>query len=144
MDFIKRNAKRIATDAAGYTLLLLAALTGWLPGPGGIPLAIAGLGLLSINNVWAQRIRDYLLEHGGRIVQILFPRHHWLEWVYDSLVILLLGVVAVLEWQRAALWQISLGIALFFIALALALLNRDRWNRLKNRRKKPSKTDEQA
>jgi hypothetical protein len=136
MDFIKRNTKRVATDAAGYGLLLLAALTGWLPGPGGIPLALAGLGLLSINNVWAQRLRDYLLTHGGKVAQFFFPRIRWIERAYDALVVLLLIIVAILEWQRAAGWQIALGISLFFVALLLAALNRGRWDRLKNRRKK--------
>jgi hypothetical protein len=135
MRFLKRNAKRIATDAAGYLLLIAAALTGWLPGPGGIPLALAGLGLLSINNEWAKRLRDYLLDHGGKIVQVLFPKNPFFEWFYDILVLLMLGLVTFLAFRHAAIWQISLAVGLFFAALAIALLNRDRLNRLKNRRK---------
>ena len=135
MDFIKRNFKRIAVDAAGYLLLVAAALTGWLPGPGGIPLALAGLGLLSINNEWARRLRNYLLDHGGKVVQILFPKNRYVEWSYDILVVLVLGVVTWLAFMHAAIWQISLAVGLFFISLAVALLNRDRYNRLKNRNK---------
>ncbi len=129
MEFLRRNAKRVATDAAGYLLLLAAALTGWLPGPGGIPLALAGLGLLSINNEWAKRLRVYLLKHGGRIVQLLFPQNQLVRWLYDALVLALLVLVSVLEWQHDAIWKISLGIALFFGALFLALMNRDRLHR---------------
>ncbi|HET8709582.1 MAG TPA: hypothetical protein VFL85_04885 [Candidatus Saccharimonadales bacterium] len=136
MSSLRRNTKRILTDAAGYGLLILAALTGWLPGPGGIPLALAGLGLLSINNAWARKIRDYLLDHGGKIVRIIFPPNPVMQWLYDIVVVLLFALVVVLEWRHAAVWQMSLGIALFFIAVAIALLNRDRYNRLKNRRKK--------
>lgn len=124
------------TDAAGYALLILAILTGWLPGPGGIPLALAGLGLLSINNEWARKIRQYLLNHGGRIVQILFPPNLFVQWLYDIVVVLLFTLVIALEWRHAATWQISLGIALFFIAGAIALLNRDRYNRLRNKTKR--------
>lgn len=137
MNFFRKHTKRILTDAAGYLLLVAAIATGWLPGPGGIPLALAGLGLLSINNEWARRIRQYLLDHGGKIVQILFPPNVFVQWLYDIVVVLLLALVTVLEWRRAALWQISLGIALFFIAVAIALLNRDRYNRLKKRVKSP-------
>jgi hypothetical protein len=135
MEFLKRNAKRIATDAAGYLLLIAAALTGWLPGPGGIPLALAGLGLLSINNEWARRVRTYLLDHGGRVVQVLFPKNPFFEWLYDILVLVVLALVTYLAFKHAAIWQISLATGLFFAALAIALLNRDRYNRIKSRRK---------
>jgi hypothetical protein len=131
MDFIKRNAKRIATDAAGYFLLLAAVATGWLPGPGGIPLAIAGLGLLSINNAWARRLRDYVLLHGGKVVQFLFPQNRYIQWLYDIVVVLLLVLAAVLAWNHAVWWQMSLAVAAFFIAVFIALMNRERINRFK-------------
>lgn len=134
MQFIKRNVKRIATDAAGYALVILAILTGWLPGPGGIPLALAGLGLLSINNVWAKRLREHLLKHGGKFVKILFPKHPGVQVLYDILVVALLVFVAALAWQHTAFWQVSLAIALFFIAVFLALMNRDRLHWLRKQR----------
>lgn len=135
---MQRHAKRIATDIAGYALLLLALASGWLPGPGGIPLALAGLGLLSINNKWAQDLRDYILAHGGKFVQILFPQNRFVQALYDFIVVLLLALVAVLAWRHAALWQISLATALFFIALLIAGLNRDRASRLKRKITKSS------
>ena len=134
MDFLKRNAKRIAIDTAGYLLIVAAALTGWLPGPGGIPLFIAGLGLLAINNEWARRLRDYLLQHGGRIVKVLFPANPIVQWLYDIVVVLLWVLVFILAEQHAALWQISLAIALFFLSVAIALLNRDRMRRLRHKK----------
>lgn len=136
MNFIKRHAKRIATDAAGYFLILAAIATGWLPGPGGIPLAVAGLGLLSINNEWAKRLRTYLLKHGGKVVEFLFPRNKFVEWSYDIIVVLLFVLTTVLEARHAALWQVSLGIAAFFFALFIAVMNRDRLNRLRKRNHK--------
>lgn len=135
MDFIRRNLKRILTDAAGYALIVLAILTGWLPGPGGIPLALAGLGLLSINNEWARRIRTYLVEHGGKLVKILFPPNPIVQWLYDILVVVLLVAAGWLAELHAAIWQISLAVALFFIAVFLALMNRERLEKLKKRRK---------
>jgi hypothetical protein len=130
---MKQPIKRIATDAAGYLLILLGAALGWLPGPGGIPLVLAGLGLLSINNAWAMRLRNYLLEHGGKFVHMLFPEHRLIQRAYDVIVVLLLIVVGILSKQHAALWQVSLAIALFFVALFIALLNRDRLSRLKQK-----------
>lgn len=135
MDFVKRNAKRVATDAAGYALLLAAALTGWLPGPGGIPLALAGLALLSINNEWARKIRQYLLDNGGKVAKLIFPNNPYIQWLYDIVVVLLLVLVTVLAYSHAAIWQVGLASGLFIAAVTIALLNRDRYNRLKNRNK---------
>jgi hypothetical protein len=40
----------------GGILIIAAPLTGWLPGPGGIPLFIAGLAVLASEFEWAQRL----------------------------------------------------------------------------------------
>ena len=127
--------KRLGTDAAGYGLILLGVLTGWLPGPGGIPLILGGLGLLSINNAWARRLRDWLIKHGGNFIQRLFPKHPFIQAAYDLLALILLGLVTYLVLHHAAIWQISLAIALFCIALVIAGMNRDRitWFRRKVR-----------
>lgn len=52
--------KRIAIDIAGFSLIILALLFGWLPGPGGIPLALAGLALLALNYEWAENLLNKL------------------------------------------------------------------------------------
>lgn len=136
MDFLKRNGKRVAIDAAGYLLIIAAGLTGWLPGPGGIPLFIAGLGLLSINNKWAKDLREYVLKHGGKLLVVLFPKHPVAQWAYDIVVVALLAIAAYLGWQHAALWQVSVAAAAFFIALFVALMNRDRLATIQARRKR--------
>ncbi len=126
MDFIRRNAKRIFTDFAGYLLIVVSPIVGLLPGPGGIALLLGGLGLLSLNNHWAKQLRERLLNHGGRIIEFLFPRNAAVEWLYDSLVVAILILASVLIWQRSAIWQLSLAIAAYFAALFIALMNRDR------------------
>lgn len=131
---MQKHFKRIATDAAGYFLILLGIASGWLPGPGGIPLIVGGLGLLSINNKWAHDLREYVLARGGKLVKNLFPNNKFVEFLYDLIVILLFVLVGVLAWRHAAIWQISLAIALFFIALFIALMNRDRLQRLRRQR----------
>jgi hypothetical protein len=55
--------KVIILDTLGVLLMILAVLTGWLPGPGGIPLFIAGLALLAINHTWAQAKLDWVKAH---------------------------------------------------------------------------------
>lgn len=129
------SVKRILLDTAGYALLLAAALTGWLPGPGGIPLALAGLGLLSINNKWAHDLREYILKHGGKVVKIIFPKHPIAQWAYDVVAIALYIVAVYLGWRHAAIWQVSLAATAFFAATFIALMNRERLARIK--RNKP-------
>ncbi len=135
MNYWKRNGKRILTDAAGYLLIIAAGLTGWLPGPGGIPLLIAGLGLLSINNKWAKDLREYVLEHGGKIMQLIFPKHPIAQWAYDIVAILLFALAAYLGWRHAAIWQISLAASAFFLATFVSLMNRDRLARLRGKKR---------
>ena len=126
--------KRIVTDAGGYGLIILGIALGWLPGPGGIPLILAGLGLLSINNSWASRLRGWVFHHSNRFVKLIFPDHPVAQWAYDVIVIALLAIVAWLAWQHSSFWRISIGATLFFIALLIAGYNRDRLGR---RRRKP-------
>lgn len=135
MHFMRRNLKRILTDAGGYALILAGIATGWLPGPGGIPLVVAGLGLLSINNAWAKRLRIFVIDHAGKAADILFPRNPWVEWGYDALVVALFCLTIWLELRHASIWQVSLGISAFCIALVIALTNRDRLNRLRGKHK---------
>ena len=133
MSSMTPKIKRIGTDAAGYGLILLGIATGWLPGPGGIPLVLAGLGLLSIHNAWARRLRDRLLAHGGTVVQKLFPKHPYVQAGYDFLCVALLALVAWLALRHAAIWQISLAAALFAIAVLIAGMNRDRYSTVKQK-----------
>lgn len=131
----KSRLKRFTTDATGYLLLLAAILTGWIPGPGGIPLAIAGLGLLSINNVWARRLRIEVMKRSGNLTKYLFPANSTVQWLYDILSLVLMVLVAVLIWGHAAIWQISLATVLFICAISITAMNRDRMRRLRGRKR---------
>lgn len=133
VNFFKRHAKRIVIDSAGYGLIVLGVLLSPVPGPGGLPLILAGLALLSINNSWAERLRLYVLEHGGKMVKLLFPSTTWVQWLYDVLVVVLLILVGVLAWQHQAVWQISLSVSMFFLAVFVALMNRDRLKSIKHK-----------
>lgn len=46
----------------GLIFIIAAGLTGWLPGPGGIPLFLIGIAILATEFEWAERIRDYALQ----------------------------------------------------------------------------------
>lgn len=125
--------KRIATDAAGYGMILLGIAFGWLPGPGGIPLVLGGLGLLSINNRWAARLRDWIIHNSATFLKKIFPEKRIAQILYDTLSLILLAVAAWLAWKHDAVWKISLSIALLCIALVIAGMNRGRADRIKKR-----------
>ena len=126
MDFIKRNGKRIAYDGLGYLLILISPLVGWIPGPGGIAVFLAGLGLLAVHNTWADGIKRYTLKNGGKVMHLIFPKNSTVEWTYDLLAVALLGTASYLIWSHANVWHISWGISAFFMAVFIASMNSDR------------------
>lgn len=54
----KHRIYRGVVGFVGVFLILLAGATGWLPGPGGIPLALAGLAVLASEFEWAQKVLE--------------------------------------------------------------------------------------
>jgi uncharacterized protein (TIGR02611 family) len=46
----------------GSLFIIAAGLTGWLPGPGGVPLFLIGIAILSTEFEWAKRLRDWMLQ----------------------------------------------------------------------------------
>lgn len=47
---------RRAIDVLGFGLIILTPFLGWLPGPGGIPIFLAGLSVLALNHEWAENL----------------------------------------------------------------------------------------
>jgi hypothetical protein len=77
MDRIKHHWKglpdairRPLVFIVGALFILAAAATGWLPGPGGIPLFLVGIAILATEFVWAERLRD-------KVLAVLEPALRW-------------------------------------------------------------------
>jgi hypothetical protein len=47
----------------GGLFVIAAGLTGWLPGPGGIPLFLLGIAILATEFAWAKRIEQFILRY---------------------------------------------------------------------------------
>lgn len=56
------DVRRPLTFIAGLFFVIAAGLTGWLPGPGGIPLFLIGIAIWATEFEWAKRFRDYFLR----------------------------------------------------------------------------------
>lgn len=83
----------------GSLFIIAAGLTGWLPGPGGIPLFLIGIAILSTEFAWAKRVRDWVIdvvEQGSR----LYRRHR----VSGTILIILCAAGAIA--LSITLWRI--------------------------------------
>ena len=118
--------KRIAIGIVGVFLILIAPIVGLLPGPGGIPLILTGLGLLSINEPWAQKLLLYAQKHSESVQEVFFPKNPFIQWAWDIGVLLLIvgGTLINLYVDQGLLRFVSLP--MFGVSTFLFLLNRDR------------------
>jgi len=128
--------KVIILDSVGVILMIAALLTGWLPGPGGIPLFVLGLSLLAINHDWAQRYIDNLQDYVKKLSDQIFNQNPTVQMAYDVISPLMIIGGAFLLWNHSAAWKVSLGIFLVFSGITILLGNRHRWRRLKKLLKK--------
>ena len=129
----KKQLKRIGVDILGYLLIIAAGLTGWLPGPGGIPLLILGLSLLATNNQWADHLLKTIQKRGVEISQKVFSGSPRVQWAIDIASVALIAVaVVILNLATKSLTKTT-AIILIVSALVLLLINRNRIKDIKRR-----------
>jgi uncharacterized protein (TIGR02611 family) len=83
----------------GLLFIVAAVLTGWLPGPGGIPLFLIGIAILATEFAWAARVRDYVLiklKQAGR----LYRHNPVLGTLFIVLAIAVIGVLGFSIYQQ--------------------------------------------
>ncbi|HUP26243.1 MAG TPA: PGPGW domain-containing protein [Candidatus Limnocylindrales bacterium] len=125
--------KKIATDVLGAALIVLAVLLGWLPGPGGLPLLIAGLGLLSLNHEWARRWLKKVEKQGLLLSSKIFRRGRVWQIALDLVGIAIIAIACLLTAKATHNYFYTIALALFCMGLVLLLGNRSRFARLKRR-----------
>lgn len=118
--------KVILTDMAGVGCLMLVPFLGPLPGPGGIPLILAGLGLLAANHDWADDAIFYVKKRSTSLRKIVFPNVTWVKWSWDlfSLSLISFGTWLNIIAEHWLLKGVSIGI--MASASTIFMLNRDR------------------
>jgi hypothetical protein len=118
--------KRLAIGTLGVFLILIAPIVGVLPGPGGIPLILTGLGLLSINEPWAQKLLMYAQKHSESVQEIFFPPNKLVQWAWDLFVLALIvgGTLINIYFDEGLLRFVS--IPMFGVSTFLFLMNRQR------------------
>ena len=118
--------KVILTDLAGVGCLLLVPFLGPLPGPGGIPLILAGFGFLAVNHDWADNAIHYVKKHSESLQSIIFPDKPAIKLAWDIFAIVLFAGglwlnIAVEQWLLK-----GLSIGTVASASTIFMLNRNR------------------
>ncbi|GAB3676286.1 PGPGW domain-containing protein [Angustibacter aerolatus] len=98
-----RKVYRFAVGFVGVFLILLAGATGWLPGPGGIPLALVGLAVLASEFEWAHRLLEWVKDRLRRGRDWMQAKPVWFQRL--SVVVTVLLVVGAIY-----LYLLSLGV----------------------------------
>lgn len=122
--------KRWLTDILGVLLILIAPLLGWLPGPGGIPLFLAGLSLLSINHDWAKRLMNYVDKHGFKRIKRLLKQNRLIQRLIDLVGSTLLFFGVWIVWQETDTSRLFGGLYVL-VGILLLLLSAERYKKIR-------------
>ena len=131
--------KIIVIDSLAGLCFIGVLLFGWLPGPGGVPLFLAGLGLLAINHDWAERWLETAKVKGVSIKKTIFPDRPLIRALYDIGSVALFGAATYLFFTTDNRFVAGGCIAAACVGLFIFLINRERLDKLSNLFKK-SKT----
>ena len=118
--------KVFLTDMLGILCLILVPFLGPLPGPGGIPLLLAGFGFLAVNHDWADDAIHFVKKHSENLLGYFFPDKTLIKWAWDIFAVLvLLGGLAL---NLTAEWWLLKGLSYGVMAGAstIFMLNRGR------------------
>jgi hypothetical protein len=129
-------AKRLVIDIGGFGLIIAGVLFGWLPGPGGVPLILAGLGLLSLNYIWAEKLMKNFDKKRIEYTDKLLQADPLTSKLMDGLsVIILAGGIWLVTTQENVFLK-GLGVGLAFSGITVLISNQKRLDRVLKRIKK--------
>jgi hypothetical protein len=127
---LKRIFKRLGVDIIGYLLIVLGLSIGWVPGPGGIPLILAGLTLLSIHNHWARQIIEALKSRGNDLTKLFFPNNPKIQLFHDYLLVITLFAVSYLVIAQPSRYWWIMALVIGGYTFSSLIFNRSRFKLL--------------
>ena len=114
---MKKHIKRISYDLVGVSLIILSALFGWLPGPGGIPLLIAGLAILSVHNKWAHNILIFVKKNADNFFTAVFPNNKKIRILHTIFALLLFCLAIFFYISLSYPYKVMLSIPIVAMAI---------------------------
>jgi len=130
MSKLHRYGKIILFDTLAGLCFIGVVLFGWLPGPGGLPLLLAGLGLLAVNHDWAERWMETTKRKGVTIKKRLFPANPLVRHIYDVAAVIGVAAGLFITFYSTNRFISSAGVMFVSASLLLFLFNRDRLDKL--------------
>ena len=114
--------KRTVIDIAGFGLIIISPFVGWLPGPGGIPIFIAGVAILSRNYDWAENLLHDFDKKRVNFTNKYLMTNKKVSRTIDSLSIFLiiLAVIIIAYGPNNIIRYLSIGVATFSIFILVS------------------------
>ncbi len=122
--------QRILIDIAGFGLIIISPLTGFLPGPGGIPIFLAGLGLVSLNHEWAANLLKNIEEKWLAAIDKLLLAHPKVSRAIDILCVVAITAGLYISFTVSQYIFKAMGFGLFSFGVVLMISNQKRIQRL--------------
>lgn len=130
MSRLRRYGKIILFDTLAVFCFIGVALFGWLPGPGGIPLFLLGLGFLAVNHDWAERWLETAKHHGVSFKKWLFPPTPWIRHSYDVLSVSLVTAAIIVLFKADSRLVEAGAVMVMTFSLFVFLFNRERLDKI--------------
>lgn len=130
MKKVKKIGKIVIFDSLAILCFIGVALFGWLPGPGGVPLTIAGLSLLAVNHDWAERWLETTKVKGVSIKNKLFPDRPLIKHAYDIVGSIVLALGLYLSFTADTRILSAVGAIFTTFSFSVILFNRKRLDKL--------------
>lgn len=130
MHQFKRYIKLIVFDILAVLCFIGVILFGWLPGPGGLPLFLAGLALLAVNHDWAERWLETAKHKGKTYKATLFPATPWVRHTYDFISVSLFVAATYLFFTNDNRFIRSATLLVASFSFFIFLINRERLDKL--------------
>lgn len=122
--------KKIAIDIAGFGLMIIAPLIGWLPGPGGIPLFLVGLGLVSLNHEWAEKILEDFEHYRVEFTDKILMANPKISLSIDFFFAAVLAAGSYIAFTQESIVLRGMGLGFISVSLLILLSNQKRFERI--------------
>lgn len=128
--------QRIVIDIAGFSLMIISPFLGWLPGPGGIPLFVAGLGLVSLNHEWAENLLKNFESKREAVTDRYLMASPRVSWMIDLICLIVIFIGLYLAATQNQIIIRGIGLAATSVSFIVLFSNQKRFERIAKRLKK--------